>query len=97
MNKIYTDYAVLDAQIKELEAKKEGMRVAIINEMLESRIEKIETGVGSFSITKLKKWSYTDKVEELNQKYKARKALEESCGDATYIEVESLRFNSIKL
>lgn len=94
---LYDEYAVLDAQIKNLENKKDELRGLILKDMVESEQEKIETSVGSFSITRLKKWTYTDKVEELNQKYKARKALEESTGEATYTEQESLRFNQIKL
>jgi hypothetical protein len=48
-------------------------------------------------VARLKKWVYSDEVTEANEAWKAMKAKEESCGIATYTEVESLKFNSIKL
>lgn len=97
MNKIYTEYAILDAKIKELETKKESMRISILNEMLEKGEDKIETPVGSFAVTKLKSWTYPQKVLDIGEKFKAEKALAESTGEATFVEKESLRFNSIKI
>jgi len=95
--KYYDEYAVLDAHIKELENKKDELRGLILKDMSESGEESIETAVGKFSVTKLKTWTYTEKVIELNEKWKALKAKEESTGDATYVEKESLRFTQIKL
>ena len=93
----YEEYALLDAQIKDLENKKESLRVGILEDMIDKGVEKVETSVGKFTVSKLKKWTYTDKVTELNEKYKALKAKEESTGDATFEEVESLRFTGLKL
>ena len=45
----------------------------------------------------LKKWTYTPKVDELNEEFKAQKALEESTGEATYVEAPSLRFTKVSL
>jgi hypothetical protein len=73
------------------------MRVEILKDMVEKGEDKIETSVGSFSVARLKKWVYSDEVTEANEAWKAMKAKEESCGIATYTEVESLKFNSIKL
>ena len=93
----YEAYAILDAQIKDLELRKETMRVEILKGMVEAGEDKIETPVGSFSVAKLKRWTYSDAVTEANEAWKAMKAKEESCGIATYVEQESLKFNSIKL
>ena len=57
----------------------------------------METSVGKFSIATLKEWTYTDKVTELEEEYKARKAKEQSTGEATFQEKPSLRFTQIKL
>ena len=94
---LYDDYAVLDAQIKELEGKKDVLRTEILTTMVESGEEAVETPVGKFSVTRLKTWTYPEKVVELGDKFKAAKAKAESTGDATFVEKESLRFNSIKL
>lgn len=93
----YEEYALLDAQIKDLENKKDSLRVNILKDMVEKGETKVKTTMGNFSVTKLKKWEYSDAVSELNEKYKALKAKEESTGVATYTETESLRFDSIKL
>jgi hypothetical protein len=93
----YEAYALLDAQLKELENQKDELRTKILKDMIEKGESKIETNLGNFSVTKLKSWKYTDKVSTLAEKLKEQKAKEESCGDATYTEKESLRFNQAKL
>jgi hypothetical protein len=97
MPNLYEDYAVLEAQIKALTNQKDELKAHIIKDLVDSGKEKAETGVGRFSIAWLKTWTYTDKVSELESEYKARKAEEESTGDATFVEKPSLRFTGIKL
>lgn len=97
MQNIYEVYGQLDAEIAALEAKKDQLRPLILKQMIAKGEKKVDTAVGSFSISKLKKWTYTEKVTELNEKYKAQKAKEESTGEATYVETDSLRFTQIKL
>ena len=81
----------------ELENKEAELRTQILEEMVEKGEEKIETAMGSFKKATLKKWTYTDKVAELEEDFKAQKALEQSTGDATYTEQASLRYTPIKL
>ena len=94
---LYEDYAVIDAQMKVLEGKKDELRVLILKDMVDNKQEAIETSVGKFSVTKLKTWTYPDEVIAIGDKFKAEKAKAESTGDATYVEKESLRFTQIKL
>ncbi len=93
----YDEYAVLDAKIKEMENKKDELRGLILQDMIELHQEAVNTSVGKFSVTRLKSWTYPEKVLELGDKFKAAKAKAESCGDATYVEKESLRFTKISL
>ena len=93
----FEKYAIIDSQIRELTEQKEVLRVGIVKEMVEKSEEKVETGVGSFSISKLKTWSYPEKVLEIGEKFKAAKAKAESTGEATYVEKESLRFTTLKI
>ncbi len=93
----YEEYAVIDAQMKQLEGKKDELRVLILKDMIDRAEEAVETAVGKFSVTKLKTWTYPEKVLEIGDKFKAAKAKAESTGDATYVEKESLRFSGIKL
>jgi len=97
MQNLYDEYASLDAQIAVLEAKKDQLRPLILKQMVDNGQEKIETAVGKFSITRLKKWVYPEKVLEIGEKFKEAKAKSESTGEATYTEQESLRFTQIKL
>lgn len=91
---MYEEYAVLTAQIKELTAQKDAIKVSILEELEDNSID---TAVGKFSVTKLKTWTYTDSVVQMAEDLKATKAQEESTGDATFVEKASLRFNPIKL
>jgi len=49
MSEIYEQYALLDAQEKEIKAKKESLREKILKEMIANKEKKISTTVGSFS------------------------------------------------
>lgn len=95
--KIYDEYAALDTQIKALTEQKEEMRNAILQDMIDRGMDKEEHEMGSFSITKLKKWEYPAKVVALGEKFKVAKAKAESTGEATYEESNSLRFTAVKL
>jgi len=97
MHGIYQEYAMLEAEIAALEAKKEQLRPHILKRMMDDGVEKLDTGFGKFSISKLKKWVYPEAVVELGEEFKAAKAKAESTGDATYTEQESLRFTAVKL
>jgi len=97
MDTLFENYAVLDAQIKSLTEMKDLVKTKIIAKMEDDKVEKVDTAVGKFTIAKLKTWTYTAKVTELEEEYKARKAQEESTGDATFVEKPSLRFTVAKL
>lgn len=94
---IFEEYAVLTAQIKALTDKKDDLRDQILEDLSEQEVDTVATAVGKFTVAKLKSWTYSNKVAELEEEYKAQKALEESTGEATYEEKSSLRFNPIKL
>ena len=94
---MYEQYALLDAQIKDLTNKKNELKVEILQDMIARGVESEKNTLGKFTISLLKKWEYTDNVKELNEQYKTAKAREESTGDATYVEEESLRFTPSKI
>lgn len=97
MVSLYDEYASIEAKIKELDAQKDQLRGLILKQMTENGQDAIETAVGKFSITRLKTWTYPEKVLAIGEKFKAEKAKAESTGDATYVEKESLRFTGVKL
>jgi hypothetical protein len=93
---IFEQYALLKSKITELETKEEELRTKLLEE-LEGIKEPVKTAMGSFKVVPLKRWTYTPKVAELEEDFKARKALEQSTGDATFVEQPSLRFTPVKL
>jgi hypothetical protein len=108
MNKLYTDYAVLEAQIAELTAQKDAKKEQIIADMIERGEKNEETDLGKFTLATLKNWTYSDNfykkeekvkesIKELTEDIKAMKAKEEEDEIATYVEKPSLRFTPIKL
>ncbi len=88
---------MLESEIAAREEKKAQLRPFIMEQMISQGIKKQETAVGSFSVNKLKKWTYPASVTALNDEFKAAKAKAESTGEATYEEQDSLRFTIIKL
>lgn len=97
ISNLYGEYASLDAQIKALETKKEQLRPHILKMMVEQDLDKVDAGVGKFTIVPIKKWTYPEAVVELGEKFKAAKAKAESTGDATFEETPSFRFTPVKL
>lgn len=97
MQSNYEKYAVLDAEIKALTAQKDAVKADILTDMQTQGTEKISHALGSFTISKLKKWKYPEYITEAEDELKATKAKAESTGEATYDEQDSLRFTSVKI
>lgn len=97
ISNLYSEYADLEVQIAALEAKKEQLRPHIVKMMIDEGLDKIETALGKFSISKRKVWSYPEEVTAINEEFKAAKAKAESTGEATYEEVDQLRYTPVKL
>lgn len=93
----YEQYAILVNEINSLEQKKDELKGFILQEMVEKEQDKIQTSVGSFTVAKLKKWTYSEKTLSLGEKFKTAKAKEESTGDAKFVETPSLRFTGLSL
>ena len=108
MHGIYQEYAVLEAEIAALEAKKAQLRPFILERMNEEGLEKLDTGFGTFIIANIKKWTYPKSVVELENELKSeietlsdsiKEAQEKakSTGEATCEVSGSLRFTPLKL
>ncbi len=97
MNDLYSDYAILDSQIKELTNQKDSIKTRIMEAMVVNGETKIQHTFGSFSLSKLKKWEYPEYITKMEDDFKAKKALAESTGEATYTETDSLRFTGVRI
>lgn len=97
VSNLYSEYAHLASEIAALELRKEQLRPHITKMMLDEGIEKMDVGVGKFSCTPRKVWTYPAEVLAINDDFKAAKAKAESTGDATYEEVPQLKYTPTKL
>jgi pyruvate/oxaloacetate carboxyltransferase len=94
---LYEEYSLLEAKLAEIELQKEGLRGKILEQMIETGAKKIDTAMGSFTKTTSKKWTYTNKVKELEEEYKAQKVKEQENDIATFVETPTFRYSAIKL
>lgn len=87
----YQEYALLQKQIEELDAKKELLRAEIEAILPE---EGFKDDIINIFWTNKKKWTYTEKVTETEKKLKetvsALKKVEEENGDAKCEEIKQL-------
>lgn len=97
VSNLYSEYATLEAEIAALELKKEQLRPHILKMMLEAGEDKKDIGVGKFSVSPRKVWTYPQSVLDINEEFKAAKAKAESTGEATFDEVPQLKYTATKL
>lgn len=97
MKEKYEEYAVLSAQIKELTDKKSAMANEILSDMQKRGVLTEEHGVGKFTVSKLKKWSFPKSILEKEEEVEVLKEKAKSTGEAKYEESDSLRFTGIKI
>jgi len=93
----YEKYAVLKAKIKTLTEEMKIVNTQILGEMKMNDKTKLDTAVGKFTIKPYKTWTYTKGYTTMKEDLAARKAQEESTGDATFVEKPSLLFTPINL
>jgi hypothetical protein len=93
---LYKQYADLDAAIKQLEFKKIDMRAKILETLVSTNQEKVETSVGSFTVAKKIKWTYSDTLKQLEEKLKIKQLNEQTKGVAQASESNYLLYHAPK-
>ena len=79
----FEKYASLKAQKVVLEDELSSLSKEIIGEMGE--LDKVEaTGVGTFTVTSKKKWTYSGDLQDSEKRLKTSKKEEEADGTATF-------------
>lgn len=89
-------YAKLQAQIKELEGKRDSLKVDILVAFEKDGIEKQETTFGTFTVAHKTTYKYSDKIVSLTEKLKIAKVKEEEKGIATPSTSEYIVFSTKK-
>ncbi len=90
------EYAKLQAQIKELEGKRDQVKVEIIEGFHKEGIDKVESDFGRFTIANRTSYTYSEKVKTLETKVKLQKIKEEETGVAEPRVTEYLVFAAKK-
>ena len=101
-DEIVRQAADLKIKIKALEEEYEMIQPLVMARIKELSADKdkyaLEIGdIGTFSITKYRKWSYSIATMEAETLLKDRKHREEADGTATVTESEVLKFNEKKI
>jgi len=96
MNDVFSQYAALTAQIKELQDAQKAL-LATITEEVARQDGKVKTEAGVFSMVVRKVFSYSDAVTSLESEYKTLKKQEEQEGVASFTEASSIRFTPVKV
>lgn len=89
----YQEYAELNAQIKELESKRDVLKDSILGDLVSSNAQTLKTGFGTFSIVERRTYVYSSKVKEQEVALKAMKRAEEESGAEAKVSI-SLRFQA---
>lgn len=91
------DYASLKRQMAALEEQEKVLKVAVMAELEKNKLDKAETEFGRFSLATRKNYSYSGKVEEMEEKVKLAKLKEVEKGVARVNETHYLLFKEPKI
>ena len=108
MNDLYSDYAILDAQIKELTNQQDALKARIMEAMVVNGETKVQHTFGSFSLSKLKKWEYPEyitkmeketklEIDALKDSLEAEKAKAQNTREAVCTITNGFRFTPITI
>lgn len=77
-------YEELTIEKRTLESRIEALKEVIVPEL--ELGQKIETGLGIFTLDSRKKWLFSDKVKDLEKQLKAAQAREQADGSAEAVD-----------
>lgn len=86
------NYHALTQQIAELEAKKEALKLQIMDEMRNEGLEAVQTDFGRFTLYNVVKYTFSDDVKKAEEKVKRMKEKEKDEGTALIEETPTLRY-----
>lgn len=94
---IYKEYALLALKLEELEEKKENMRRRILEDLIMRAEDKHNTSFGTFTVANKIVWTYSPKVEKLEERLKLSRITEQKKGIAKYTEKPYLMYAPKKI
>lgn len=94
--KALAQYAALSMEIKTLEAQRASIKLDIVEEFVAQGVDKMETDLGTFSLTRTRKWRYSKKLTAQEEKLEIARVDEQEKGIAKATITESIRFQQRK-
>ena len=96
MENIYTEYAELKMQEKEIK-KQVDAKKKLVEQLMEEEGKKLEKNeLGTFVMVPRKKWTYSKETQDLDTKLKLQIEDEREDGTATFTESSSVTFTANK-
>ena len=80
-------YSDLQYELKRIEEAMSILKEDIIQDLNKNKLDKITSPFGSFYFTYRKKFNYSDKVKQLEEKVKEQKKIEEEKGECEELQV----------
>lgn len=93
--KLLREYAALEIEYKEIEARRSNLRDAIVQRMVKDKLDKVESDFGMFTVGRRASWTYTDAVKKIEDRLKIAKTKEQQKGLAKSSETEYLVYKPI--
>jgi len=96
MKKELKQYATLQSQIRDLELQRDALKEVIMDSLHKERLDKVESDYGKFTLSHRVSYTYSEKIEKMNERIKLAKVREEENGTAQERITEYLTFTPIK-
>lgn len=81
-NKLLQQYSAVRAKMSALEEEEGLLKLAILNDLEKSGLEKVESVFGKFTVSQRVNYIYSTKIKELEEKVKLAKIKEQEQGKA---------------
>lgn len=95
-NTLLEQYAELELVYKNLERDRAALREKIVAELIDSKMEKVESDFGLFTVARKATWSYSPAVSNIEDRLKLAKVKEQQKGLATANETTYLVYKPNK-
>lgn len=79
---LYTAYEAFEIEFRKMEEKRQNLRAQILADMQKDGNQTVKTGLGTFTVGKKISWSYSPKVEKMEEKLKIAQLNERKRGTA---------------
>ncbi len=95
-NTLLAQYAEIETEYKALDFARSALRDLIVEEMQKSKLDKVESDFGLFTVARKQSWSYSPAVTKIEDRLKLAKVKEQQKGLAEAKETTYLVYKQVK-